>query len=104
MRDAGCAVSSETSGPSATIASSTSANSTLQALAQRRSRSAHFPRIRPLLGVSDTGDHEPLAHFSQLPFQLVDLVPQPGSGFELQVARGVLHLVGEVLDQPRQLV
>src|SRR5689334_314292 len=50
------------------------------------------------------GSDEPLADLAQLPLQLVDLVAEAGGLLEPQVASRVLHLVGEVLDQPRELV
>src|SRR6516225_4849269 len=45
-----------------------------------------------------------LADLAELAFQLVDLVAQACGLLEAQVAGGVLHLVGEVLDEARQLV
>ena len=45
-----------------------------------------------------------LSDLAELPLQLVDLVAEAGRLLEPQVARRVLHLVGEALDQPGQLV
>src|SRR4051794_24004341 len=41
---------------------------------------------------------------AQLAFELVDLVTQAGGFFEAKVARRVLHLVGQALDQAPELV
>ena len=49
-------------------------------------------------------DRRWLADLAQLPLQLVDLVAEARRFLEPEVARRVLHLVGEALDEPRQLV
>src|SRR2546423_1252752 len=45
-----------------------------------------------------------LADLAQLPLHLVDLVAEAGGLLEAQVAGGFVHLVGEALDEPAQLV
>src|SRR5580693_2423440 len=43
-------------------------------------------------------------HAPQLVLELTDLVPQPGRHLELQLGRGHVHLLGELLDQLDQVV
>src|SRR5439155_6430951 len=54
----------------------------------------------PATGVAAGG----LANLAELPLHLVDLVAEPGGLLEPQVARGLVHLVGEALNEPAQLI
>src|SRR3954453_7681030 len=89
-RDAGCDVTGATNGPNATSRNKASN----QAVRARRDMLRHGH----LTGKTVLPD------FAQLAFHLVDLVAQARRLFEAQIAGRVVHLVGEALDEPAQLV
>src|SRR5262245_35902002 len=81
-REAGCDDNRVTNGPNVTTRNRASSQADL---ARRVTRSK-------------------LTDLAELPFHFVDLVAQAGGLLEAQVARRLVHLVGEGLDQPPQLV
>src|SRR5689334_8680659 len=85
-RDAGCDDSAGTNGPNVTTRNSASSQAER---ARRERRRVTCPKLTDL---------------AELPFHFVDLVAQASGLFEPEVARGFVHLVGEALDEPAQLV
>src|SRR6478735_10921334 len=72
-----------------------------RARAASRSRPATPPSPSPLVTVVASPRRG--AHLPQLLLQLADLVAKPGRELEVQLCRSLVHLRGELLDEPGEV-